>query len=74
MGLDELRASVEAGARYCLVAVDGTWREASEMLRRGDGRLISQMRSLDISKGEGAQRQGLFAARKPPRDGCVSQC
>ena len=69
MGLSELQASLESGARYCLVVLDGTWREANELLRNSGGRL-SGVRTLDI--GEGGQRQGLFAARKPPRDGCVS--
>eukprot|EP00966_Prymnesium_polylepis_P054891 1268914-Prymnesium_polylepis.1 len=72
MRLGELRESVRTGTRYCIVALDGTWKEANDLLRRSSADLDG-MASVDIGAAPGSEPlQGLFAARKPPQEGFVS--
>ena len=51
-------------SRFVLIVVDGTWKEAAEMRKRAGAACLT------VHVGDGVT--GLFAARKPPADGCLS--
>ena len=72
MRLDEVQESLVAGSRFCVVVIDGTWKEAAAMLRKTSTGGLASMAALDIGQASGSARQGLFAARMPPREGFVS--
>ena len=65
----ELTAAVAAGERFVLLALDGNWQEASRLLANDRDGPLTRMRALDIGCPDA---RGLFAARKPPKDGCFS--
>lgn len=64
--LREVLAAAEPGARFALVAVDGTWKEAREMIRKQGA-----IAATPVTLGEAAA-SGVFAIRKPPAEGCLS--
>ncbi|KAL1520101.1 hypothetical protein AB1Y20_023574 [Prymnesium parvum] len=68
----ELAPAGSAGAEYCLVVIDGTWKEVNEMLRKSSAELEG-LACIDVAAACGlASRRGLYAARKPPQDGFFS--
>ena len=67
--LREVLAAAEPGARFALVAVDGTWKEAKEMMAQG--RMKGAIAATPVTLGEAAA-SGVFAIRKPPAEGCLS--
>ena len=52
-------------ARFVLIVIDGTWKEAAEMRKRAGAACLT------VHVGDGVT--GLFAARKPPADGCLAR-
>lgn len=72
LSFQALRAARPTHAQYCLLVVDGTWKEANEMIRKSSKELagISTV-NLGLCPSLRA-RQGIFAARLPPRDGFIS--
>ena len=67
--LREVLAAAEPGARFALVAVDGTWKEAKEMMAQGKKQ--GAIAATPVTLGEAAA-SGVFAIRKPPAEGCLS--
>ena len=67
--LREVLAAAEPGARFALIAVDGTWKEAKEMMAQGKKQ--GAIAATPVTLGEAAA-SGVFAIRKPPAEGCLS--
>jgi len=75
MSAPSLREAMAAGARYFIVAVDGTWEEAAEVLKAGaplnGGEFEPRPALFDVASL--APAQGRFAGcRKPHGPGCLS--
>ncbi len=69
--LQEVLATAAAGSRWALVAVDGTWKEAREMMHRGERDRAIAATPVTLG-GDAAMASGVFAVRKPPAQGCLS--
>ena len=69
--LQEVLAAADPHTRFALLAVDGTWREAREMVRLGEKQGAMAIAVTPVTLGAAAA-SGVFAIRKPPAEGCLS--